>query len=113
MRSRIAEILPDKNALILLRIPFSFFLMPVFLLSLSESHSIDGSAIFSFFIIHLLLYPASNGYNSYVDRDTTPIGGLARPPLPRRNLFYLTLVMDLAAVVLSFQLNASFGSCTL
>jgi hypothetical protein len=28
-----------------------------------------------FVILHLLLYPASNGFNSYHDRDTGPVGG--------------------------------------
>lgn len=56
--------------------------------------------ILLFVILHLLVYPASNGYNSYMDRDTTPIGGLEHPPQPTRRLFWVTLVMDLTALVL-------------
>ena len=93
----------DKNTLKLLRIPFSIFLMPVFLLALSQAESLNTvRSGWAFFIIHLLVYPASNGYNSYVDRDETPIGGLEKPPMPTIKLFYLTLILDALALVLSF-----------
>jgi 4-hydroxybenzoate polyprenyltransferase len=93
----------DKNTLKLLRVPFSIFLMPVFLLAISQAEILAwDKAIWAFLIIHLLVYPASNGYNSYVDRDETPIGGLENPPMPTEGLFYLTLLMDAAAFVLAF-----------
>lgn len=61
----------------LLRFHFSFFLMPVFWLSLSQVKNIHtGNTIFVFIILHLLVYPASNGYNSYMDKDTSSIGGI-------------------------------------
>lgn len=92
-----------NNTLTLLRIPFSVFLMPVFILALSQCTSIDVSkATISFLIIHLLVYPASNGYNSYVDKDETPIGGLEHPPMATRSLFYITVVMDSVALLLSY-----------
>ena len=56
----------------------------------------------------MLVYPASNGYNSYMDRDEGPIGGLARPLQPTRQLFWMTLVMDLLAVVLGFIIGLWF-----
>ncbi|HLZ86492.1 MAG TPA: UbiA family prenyltransferase, partial [Puia sp.] len=65
-------------------------------------------ALLIFVILHLLVYPASNGYNSYMDRDTTPIGGLERPPEPTRQLFWVTLVMDLAALALGFFIGLYF-----
>lgn len=90
----------DKNTLKLLRIPFSFFLMPLFLLAMSQAIVPSLSkALISFIIIHLLIYPASNGYNSYVDRDTGSIGGLEKPPLPTLRLFYLTIFLDLLALI--------------
>jgi 1,4-dihydroxy-2-naphthoate octaprenyltransferase len=95
--------LPDKNTIKLLRIPFSLLLMPLFILALSQTSEIHlPHAIAAFLIIHVLVYPASNGYNSYVDRDETSIGGLERPPLPTKALFYLTLAMDSCALILSF-----------
>jgi UbiA prenyltransferase family len=91
----------DKNTLKLLRLPFSLLLMPIFLLAFSQINVpftwLD--VLFPFLIIHLLVYPASNGYNSYVDRDEHSIGGLEKPPMPTESLFYLTLAMDITAII--------------
>ena len=77
--------------------------MPIFILTLSQSGSIDRlHTLITFLVIHLLVYPASNGYNSFVDRDEGPIGGLEKPPVPTRQLFYLTLIMDIISTGLSF-----------
>jgi 1,4-dihydroxy-2-naphthoate polyprenyltransferase len=92
--------LSHKNTLRLLRIPFSVYLMPVFCFALLHPGTIKaGNALLLFIILHLLVYPASNGYNSYMDRDTGSIGGLERPPMPTRSLFHLTLAMDILAVL--------------
>jgi hypothetical protein len=108
-------LLLKKDTVRLLRIPFSLFLMPVFLLALSQSHPVlFPEAILSFIIIHFMVYPASNGYNSYIDRDETSIGGLERPPLPTKELFYATIGLDIFAVCLSFFfVNALFSLCIL
>ncbi len=105
----------SKNTVKLLRIPFSFYLAPVYLLALSQAPSIEPQgALYSFLILHLLVYPASNGYNSYVDRDTGSIGGLESPPLPTSELFRITLLFDLAAVLLAFLfVHPFFASCVL
>jgi 4-hydroxybenzoate polyprenyltransferase len=101
----------QKDTIRLLRIPFSFFLMPVFLLALSQAEGFIPAAAFSvFLILHLLVYPASNGYNSYVDRDTTSVGGLEVPPLPGPSLFRVTLMLDLLAVMISLLLVSSYFS---
>ncbi len=109
----IQDIFPDKNTIKLLRVPFSLFLMPVFLLTVSQSDKLTPlSTILAFFIIHLLIYPASNGYNSYIDRDEGSIGGLEKPPLPTIKLFYTTVFLDVLALVLSaFLLNVFFAIC--
>ena len=92
----------DKNTLKLLRIPFSFFLMPLFLLALSQANGINCiNALVAFLIIHFLIYPASNGYNSYIDKDEESIGGLEKPPMPTKALFYLTLLMDGLGIALA------------
>lgn len=105
----------NKNTIKLLRIPFSVFLMPVFLLAISQINDINWTrSIWAFLIIHLLVYPSSNGYNSYVDRDETSIGGLEKPPMPTQNLFYTTIVMDILACLLSlFFVNITFSICIL
>jgi 1,4-dihydroxy-2-naphthoate polyprenyltransferase len=94
----------------LLRIKFSFFLMPVFWFALSQFEHINvGHAISIFFILHLLVYPASNGYNSYMDKDTESIGGIKNPQQPTKELFYVTAIMDLLAIILSIFISISFA----
>lgn len=94
----------------LLRIPFSIFLSPLYFFALSQVPEINSfNAILIFFILHLLIYPASNGYNSYMDRDTESIGGLEKPPPPSRQLFIITLVLDLAGVALSMLVSTLFA----
>ena len=100
----------SRSSWLHLRIPFSFFLLPIFLFSLSVSPNLNGPRIgWVFFILHFLLYPASNGYNSYFDKDEKSIGGLKNPPPVNKGLYYLALLFDLAALVLGFlKLNATF-----
>ena len=93
----------------LLRFPFSFFLMPVYWFSLSQVAAINTrDAALIFFLLHFLVYPASNGYNSYMDRDTGSIGGIKNPLQPTKQLFYLTVVMDVAALLLSLMISIYF-----
>jgi 1,4-dihydroxy-2-naphthoate octaprenyltransferase len=97
-----------RNALILLRLPFSLFLLPVYLFALvfcntfTNEYTYETSdAVALFFILHFLVYPASNGYNSYYDQDTEPIGGLETPPPPSKKLLYLVNALDVTALVLT------------
>jgi 1,4-dihydroxy-2-naphthoate octaprenyltransferase len=84
-----------------LRIPFSYFLLPVFLFSLAVSPNItEKSILWTFIIVHFFLYPASNGYNSYFDKDEKSIGGLKNPPPVTKGLYYLSLLFDVIAIVL-------------
>jgi 1,4-dihydroxy-2-naphthoate octaprenyltransferase len=83
--------------------------MPVYWFALSQVvYKSWPRAIFIFIILHLLVYPASNGYNSYMDRDEGSIGGLKNPLQPTRELYYVTLFMDLIAVILSFFISVYF-----
>lgn len=94
----------------LLRLPFSIFLSPIYFFALSQVPGIDWArAILIFFILHFLVYPASNGYNSYMDRDTGSIGGLEKPPPPSRQLYTTTIVLDVAAILLGFLITPLFG----
>jgi 1,4-dihydroxy-2-naphthoate octaprenyltransferase len=56
-----------------------------------------------------MVYPASNGYNSYMDRDTTPIGGLKDPMQPTKQLFTVTLLMDALAVMMAVFVSMYFA----
>jgi 4-hydroxybenzoate polyprenyltransferase len=101
----------SRSSWLHLRIPFSFFLLPIFLFSLSVSPNFNGPRMFwTFIIIHFLLYPASNGYNSYFDKDEKSIGGLKNPPATKKGLYYLSLLFDLLAIILGFIfLNTLFA----
>jgi 1,4-dihydroxy-2-naphthoate octaprenyltransferase len=100
-----------RSTIQLLRFHFSLFLLPVYLFALSQAPVIHtGNAVLSFFILHLLVYPSSNGYNSYMDRDETPIGGLASPLQPTRQLFFVSVAMDALAVFLSLLISLLFAS---
>lgn len=96
----------QRSTIQLLRFPFSFFLLPVYLFALGSVPAINWrDAGIIFVILHLLVYPSSNGYNSYMDRDEGSIGGLARPMQPTRQLLYVTILMDMMAIVLSLLIS--------
>jgi 1,4-dihydroxy-2-naphthoate octaprenyltransferase len=100
----------QKSTIQLLRFHFSFFLLPVYLFALSRvAYTNWWRALLIFGILHLLVYPASNGYNSYMDRDQTSIGGIKTPLPPTLELYIVTLVMDIAAVALSCLVSGWFA----
>lgn len=92
-----------KNILLHLRIPFSFFLLPIFLFALSQSpHPDVAKTWWVFIILHFLLFPASNAYNSYYDKDEGSIGLLETPPPVTKELFYVAWAFDILALVLGW-----------
>lgn len=99
-----------KSTIQLLRFHFSFFLLPVYLFALSQVDKVNWTtALFVFVILHVFVYPSSNGYNSYMDKDETPIGGLKNPLQPTKELFCLTVVMDLIAIGLCSFISLVFA----
>ena len=44
-----------------------------------------------------------------MDRDETPIGGLASPLQPTRQLFFVSVIMDVAAIILSALVSMEFS----
>lgn len=101
----------SRSSWLHLRIHFSFFLLPIFLFSLAVSTDFTGPRIFwVFFILHFLVYPASNGYNSYFDKDEKSIGGLKNPPPVSKGLYALALALDGIAIVLAYiKINTTFA----
>lgn len=98
-----------SSTLLHLRIPFSFFLLPIFLFSLSQDENFNLlDAFLIFLILHFFLYPASNGYNSYFDKDEESIGGLENPPPVSKELYSASLIFDLVALAMGFILNFPF-----
>jgi 1,4-dihydroxy-2-naphthoate octaprenyltransferase len=83
--------------------------MPVYWFALSQTGNINKPhAVLVFIILHVLVYPASNGYNSYMDRDTESVGGIKTPMQPTKQLFYITLCMDAIAIILSSFISLYF-----
>lgn len=98
-----------KDTIKLLRFHFSVFLLPISLFSFYFIRpELSGHLLLVIFIWHILVFPASNGYNSYQDQDEGPIGGLASPPKPTKLLFQMANAMDGLAILLSFFLNLYF-----
>ena len=76
----------DRNTLLHLRLPFSFFLLPVFLFAISQTGGIHiYNTVMLFIALHFFIYPGSNIYNSYMDEDKGSIGGLKQPPPVTKN----------------------------
>ncbi|MEO7264243.1 MAG: UbiA family prenyltransferase [Ferruginibacter sp.] len=98
-----------SSTLQLLRFHFSFFLMPIYWFALSQVIHIDSSrAILVFIILHFMVYPSSNAYNSFMDRDTGSIGGIKNPQAPTRQLFNASLLLDALALICSLFISIYF-----
>ncbi|RYG05526.1 MAG: prenyltransferase [Chitinophagaceae bacterium] len=94
----------------LLRFHFSFFLLPVYLFAMGQVPEPDTTrSILIFIILHVLIYPSSNGYNSYMDRDEESVGGIEKPMQPTVQLFYASVLLDIAGVALSFMVSLYFA----
>lgn len=91
-----------------LRFPFSVLLMPVFWFSILfvENRQLSiGNLVLLFVILHVLVYPSSNAYNSTQDRDEGSVGLIEKPlPIPS-TLLFITIILDIIAIVLSLLIN--------
>ena len=103
----------QRSTIQLLRFHFSFFLMPVYWFALSQVTNPNiGRVVLIFLVIHLLIYPSSNGFNSYMDRDEESIGGLKKPLQPTRQLWWATVLMDILAIAMAFFISLPFTVAT-
>lgn len=99
-----------RSALLHLRLPFSFFLLPLFLFALTEAVSIQIiNSIVAFIVLHFFTYPASNGFNSYFDKDVQSIALLRHPPQVDKDLYYLALFLDIAGILLALLAGPFFA----
>lgn len=93
-----------------LRLHFSLLLMPVFLFALSQTALISPiNATIIFILLHILVYPASNIFNSYYDKDEGSVGGLKNPPPPNNKMLWLANLLDATAIAISFMLFIDVG----
>jgi 1,4-dihydroxy-2-naphthoate octaprenyltransferase len=91
----------DRDTILHLRIPFSFFLLPVFCFGISQASVVHLSdTVIVFVALHLFIYPASNIYNSFMDKDTGSIGGLKNPPAVTMKLYYASILFDITGLAL-------------
>ena len=92
----------DRDTILHLRLPFSFFLLPVFCFGISQASSIHlVNTCIIFIAMHVFIYPGSNIYNSYMDKDTGSIGGLKNPPPVTLKLYYASIIFDITGLLLS------------
>lgn len=95
-----------------LRFPFSILLMPVFMFACYKFDTEQVRAEFPnlillFFILHLLVYPASNAYNSTQDRDEGSVGLIENPlPIPKQ-LSVITILFDILAIIACLFIHPS------
>ncbi len=95
-----------KNILLHLRLPFSYFLLPVFIFGIAQSKHIDiFNSVILFITLHFLIYPASNAYNSYMDKDVGSIGGLKNPPPVSKGVYLASIVLDVVGLLMSLLIN--------
>lgn len=100
---------PSRSAVLHLRFPFSFFLLPVYVFALSQVpfvHTINAWMVFIAW--HFFVYPASNGYNSYFDRDEGSIALVEHPPAVDKSLYYSSLVLEAAGILLAMLVSIEF-----
>lgn len=84
--------------------------MPVYFFALTQIVSVNlYKAVCVFIILHLLVYPSSNGYNSYMDKDESSIGGIKNPLQPTRQLYVISIIMDIMAIFLSLLVSYFFA----
>jgi 1,4-dihydroxy-2-naphthoate octaprenyltransferase len=101
------------SVLLHLRLPFAFFLAPIYLFALIAAGAEPRRAVEVFIVFHFLLYPASNAFNSYYDRDEGPIGALAKPPPVTKSLLVTALALDALALALGFWVGPILGMAAL
>jgi 1,4-dihydroxy-2-naphthoate octaprenyltransferase len=90
-----------------LRITFSFNLLPIFLFALAITpQSINWiDALVLFFCWHFFIYPASNGFNSYFDKDKESIAGIKYPPKVTKELYYFSIALDSIGILLALCID--------
>jgi len=101
---------PTRSTWIHLRFLFSLYLLPVFLFAQSQSIYFNPiRTAMVFIILHLFIYPSSNGYNSYYDKDEGSIGGIKTPPKVDISLLYTAWVLEIIGIIWAFLIRWEFG----
>jgi len=100
----------SKSTLLHLRLPFSYFLLPIFQLAVIVSVQVNfKNFVIIFIILHLLLYTSSNGFNSYYDKDEGSIGTLKHSPKITGDLLWVSLGIDIIAIAVAMMVHPIFA----
>ena len=59
--------------------------------------------------MHFFIYPASNAYNSYFDKDKGSIGLLKNPPPVSHGLYYTSLIFDFIGIAFAWLISMEFA----
>lgn len=104
----------SRSALVHLRFVFSVFLLPVYLFAFSQAKfTTSFKAIIIFVVWYVLAIPATNGYNSYFDKDEGSIGLLKKPPAVDKSLYYVSILMEVLAFLLGLLISVWFAFAVL
>jgi 4-hydroxybenzoate polyprenyltransferase len=91
-----------RSTLLHLRFPFVYVLAPIYVWGAWRAPgSWSGRTTLGFLLVHLALYPGANAFNTAYDRDTGPIGGLARPPAVPAGLGRWSTVLQAVGALLA------------
>jgi 4-hydroxybenzoate polyprenyltransferase len=103
-----------KSTFIHLRLAFSYFLLPIYLFAWSQAPIVNGYNAFMVFIVwHFFIYPASNSYNSYFDKDEQSIALIKNPPKVDKNLYRVSLILDAIGILLALTVSIHFAIAVL
>ena len=98
-----------RSTFLHLRFAFSLLLLPVYIFAISEARVVNPlDAVLVFIAWHFFAYPASNGYNSYFDKDKESIALLKNPPAVDRTLYYTSLAFELMGILIALLVNLEF-----
>jgi 1,4-dihydroxy-2-naphthoate polyprenyltransferase len=90
-----------------LRFPFSLLLMPVFLYAMVVHPSLvtEWKTWLCFFILHILVYPSSNAFNSLQDKDEGSIGLVEHPMQVPPSMGFISIGFDCLAIGLAIMIS--------
>lgn len=101
-----------KNFFLHLRLSYNFLILsaPFFLGAIYNFKISDITLfIYGFLLIYILLFGGANAYNSYIDKDEGPIGGLEHPPKMSIWMYWASWSMQIIGFYFSFKINLNFA----
>jgi len=99
-----------KNFFLHLRLNYQFFILSgSYLFGALLSPQVDIIGVFiQFFSVHILLFGGVTAYNSYIDKDKEPIGGLKNPPEMSKWMLYMSWIFQITGLVIAFYSGVLF-----